>query len=307
MDFFLAQTDPRSIWNAPFGSGDLKTKIAITLIVGIAAVFGLLQTPPRYRRPLVSFFVFITGLYYVLILLWPAPIGRNPEDKPRGAVEAVGFWLNDAQGRVTDVSNVLAGFLLGLGIYSLVRIHGRKVIRQQKDWVFSLILLSCVVLMAVFGTWDWWMRNDPGNPKAAEALGTFANWQFPNLASDFLFDGLLQQMDSVMFSLIAFYILSAAYRAFRVRSVEATILLATALILILSAMGAVQALVDGKIAVAAASNPFLHNFELGTIADWLRKNVQSASLRGIEFGVGIGLLSMGLRIWLSLERTGESQ
>jgi hypothetical protein len=37
---------------------------------------------------------------------------------------------------------------------------------------------------------------------------------------------------------------------------------------------------------------------------WLRNTFQVPSIRGIDFGVGIGALAMGLRLWLSLERTG---
>jgi hypothetical protein len=113
-------------------------------------------------------------------------------------------------------------------------------------------------------------------------------------------------MDAAMFSVIAFYILSAAYRAFRVRSVEATILLGTALIVILSLMGAVSGLWDDAVKSAANGNTFILNFQLTVVADWIRNTFQTSSLRGISFGVGIGLLAMGLRIWLSLERTGGS-
>src|SRR5207248_3322154 len=102
-----------------------------------------------------------------------------------------------------------------------------------------------------------------------------------------------------MFSLIAFYILSAAYRAFRMRSVEATILLGTALIVMLSVMGAVQTPVDDWVRHNLAgdnANSFMLNFQLSTIANWIKGTFQTSSLRGIEFGVGIGLMAMGLRI-----------
>jgi hypothetical protein len=48
----------------------------------------------------------------------------------------------------------------------------------------------------------------------------------------------------------------------------------------------------------------LFNFTLTEIAKWIKDTFQTSSLRGIDFGVGIGALAMGLRLWLSLERQG---
>ena len=35
-----------------------------------------------------------------------------------------------------------------------------------------------------------------------------------------------------------------------------------------------------------------------------QNNVQDASFARIKFGIGLGALAMGLRLWLSLERGG---
>jgi hypothetical protein len=113
-------------------------------------------------------------------------------------------------------------------------------------------------------------------------------------------------MDAAMFSLIAFYILSAAYRAFRARSVEATVLLISALIVILSLMGLVQSNWDKAIDATyiATHIEFLKNIRLDDLSTWLRNTMQTSSIRGLDFGVGIGLLAMALRLWLSLEKIG---
>jgi hypothetical protein len=115
---------------------------------------------------------------------------------------------------------------------------------------------------------------------------------------------MLQQMDAAMFSLIAFFILSAAYRAFRVRSVEATILLATALLFIVSLMGIVEPLWNQISGTDPSS--FRYNFSLTSISSWMTRSVQTPSIRAIDFGIGIGALAMGLRLWLSLEKAGTS-
>lgn len=300
----LAQAAQPTLWNDPNGSTALWTKIGIALIFGIGLIFILMAAPARARRPVVAFVTFLAGAFYVMYFFWPRPIDRDPGELPLNQIEGVGFWFEDALPIVAGFTNILTAFLLGLGIFSLVRVHGRRLIKMQKDWAFSLVLLLSSFTMVGFGYADWASRRGQEGAK----LDDPANWTFVNRATNFLFDGLLQQMDAAMFSIIAFYILSAAYRAFRIRSVEATVLLASALIVILSLMGAVDALWGNFINGLAGGNQqsFIQNFSLSEIRGWLQANVQTPSIRGIDFGIGIGALAMGLRLWLSLEKSGTS-
>jgi hypothetical protein len=49
---------------------------------------------------------------------------------------------------------------------------------------------------------------------------------------------------------------------------------------------------------------FLNNFKIGEIAGFIRAAFQQPSIRAIDFGIGIGALAMGIRLWLSLDRAG---
>lgn len=297
----LAQAAPPpqelNFWSLEPYSGALVARILIGLVVGLLILFGLMQAPTQLRRPIVAGAIFVAGLYYVLFYLVPQPIDPKPGDIANGPIEGMGFWLRDALGPVVIISNVIGGLLAGLGIYSLLRIHGTRIARQQRDWGFSVVLLVSLVLMFGFGLVDWLQKAQPDGPKFDNAT----NWGFVQYGRDFLFEGLLQQMDAAMFSIIAFYILSAAYRAFRIRSIEATILLGTALIVVLSLMGFVRDQIDGVLPATG----LLSNLRLGTIAAFISDTFQTPALRGVQFGVGIGTLAMGLRIWLSLERTNN--
>ncbi len=301
----LAQATPPSdsspFWSAPNGSSHLVIGIGAALLLGIGLIFLLLQAPVRSRRWIVALFTFLAGGYYVLYFFWPTAIDRQPNDLPRNPMEGVTFWISDAFPIVSTFTNVLAGFLLGLGIYSLWRVHGRRIVKQQKDWFFSFVLLASSVMMAFIGYADWHSRQGLNGP----LLANKANWHPINYAFDFFFEGGLQQMDAAMFSIIAFFILSAAYRAFRIRSVEATVLLATALVVILSLMGVITNAWQSGINHLGGPDAFVQNFSLDTIRTWLTNTVQTPSIRGIDFGIGIGSLAMGLRLWLSLERTGS--
>ncbi|HXH62459.1 MAG TPA: hypothetical protein VNI20_14015, partial [Fimbriimonadaceae bacterium] len=275
------------------------------IIVGIIGMFLLMRIPTRARKPVVLAFTFLSGAFYVIYYLWPSPISYSEGKLPHGFVDSGGYFLHAALPKVADIANVLTFLLYCLGVYSLTSIHTRRVFKQQKDWGFSVVLLIGMVAMASIGYWDYILKefNDPN-----KLLTHAENWTAVNYAYDLMFDGMIQQMDAAMFSMIAFFILSAAYRAFRIRSIEATVMMASALILMLSLMGAVDYLWTNVIHTMTHNDPnnILNNLRLDVFAGWVKANMQIPSIRALDFGVGLGALAMGLRIWLGLERGGVS-
>lgn len=299
----LLQATPPNFWQVASGTADVWIKMVLAVLVGAALLFGLSMVPAQLRRHVVALATFVAGLYWVLLYVWPTPVDWSKGEGATGMVDGVGIWLQEANGPVVSFTNILTSFLVGLGIYSLLRVHIKRLVGFKTDWFFSFTLLLSMAAMIIFGYADWIQRQDAVRGPLLESQ---ANWGLTQYVRDFLFEGLLQQMDAAMFSIIAFYILSAAYRAFRIRSIEATILLATALIVMISLMGAVANGYDDFVKNQAGDGFFL-NFQLRTIAAWLKDTFQTSSIRGIQFGVGIGALAMGLRLWLSLERTGGSR
>ena len=298
----LAQAAPPkyTFFGLPPGSSQLTIAMIATFVVGVLLAIGLSMAPTRLRRPVTWFFTFLAGGFYVLIFFYPSPIARQEGQIARNTGEQFSFWLEDALPKVADVSNILAAFLLGLGIFSLLTIHITKVVKKQKDFAYSIVLLVGMLAMTVFGYADYYQRSQD----KAFKLEDPANWGIMQYGKDLLFNGFVQQMDAAMFSIIAFFILSAAYRAFRVRSVEATILMATALIMILSIMGAVDFAWGSGIDAITHKDPgsFLNNFKISEVANWIKNTLQVPSLRALDFGVGLGALAMGLRLWLGLEK-----
>jgi hypothetical protein len=298
--FALAGQSP--FWAQPTGTAGLWIGIILSFLAGMGMMFAFLYAPARARRPIVMTFTFLAGLFFVLYWLWPTPQDREANQIPVGMVEGVGFWLEDAVGPVGKIANIITSFLLGLGVFSLLRLHITRFAKMQKDWAFSALLLFSMVLMIIFGYWDWIVKNQPNAPDFA----LVENWGLANYGRDLLFDGLLQKMDAGMFSIIAFYILSAAYRAFRIRSVEATILLATALIVMLSLLGAVELMWANGVNAAFGDGGFSDNLKLTEIYGFIRRSFQTPGIRAIDFGIGVGALAMALRLWLSLERGGAT-
>lgn len=274
----------------------------VAALVSGGMIFAFMNAPQQMRRYIIGAFTFMSGLFYVLLWLWPANVSYKPGQIPNTPVESVARGLQETLPRVSDIAQILTGFLLLLGIISLLRIHITRSLKKNEEAIYSRILLVAMAAMAAFGFADWIQRQADKDGR----LNDPENWGWIQAGKNLLFDGIYQQMEAAMFSIIAFFILSAAYRAFRVRSVESSVLMASALILMLSLMGVVTTFSSDLLASIADStkNSFVENFKLDVVAGWVKEFLQTPSVRAIEFGVGLGALAMGLRLWLGLEKGG---
>ena len=95
-------------------------------------------------------------------------------------------------------------------------------------------------------------------------------------------------LGAAMFSLLAFYIATAAYRAFRIKSWEASIMMTAAVLVIF-----------GQI----PQGPMYISEGLPHLRLWLLENLSTPAFRAIFFGSAIAGLAMAVRMWLSLEQS----
>jgi hypothetical protein len=102
---------------------------------------------------------------------------------------------------------------------------------------------------------------------------------------EFLYNGLFNHLGSSMFALLGVYIAAAAYRAFRVRSVESALMMGAALVVMLGQISFGAMIYDG----------------LPAIRQWLLEVPNSAAFRAIRLGAGVAGLMLAVRMWLSLE------
>ncbi len=93
-------------------------------------------------------------------------------------------------------------------------------------------------------------------------------------------------MQSTMFSLLAFFVASASFRAFKARNVEAALLLVTAFVVML-----------GRVPLGAKIYSGLPG-----IVEWIMMYPNLAAQRGIGLGVGLGVIGTSLKIILGIER-----
>jgi hypothetical protein len=241
------------------------------LVVSGGAFFLLTLVPGRARKPLIAVVTFLTGLFFAAEFFLPTK--TSGPDAGKNALTPYFQPLSDA-------ATVMGAFALGIGIYSLLTIHARAVIRRREGWGFSAALLGGIVAMAIPAILKEYHPN--GYNKGLFTI---------------LFKGGINNLDSAMFSLVAFYIVSAAYRAFRIRSLEATILMAAAFIVMVGQIALGQALT-----AFAPTDGFGANFHVENVRNWILTRVNSPAVLAINFGLSIGGLATSLRLWLSLER-----
>lgn len=102
-----------------------------------------------------------------------------------------------------------------------------------------------------------------------------------------LYDHVFAPCNSTMFALLAFFVVSAAFRAFRMRNVEATLLLGSAIIVMLA---------------AAPMGAYLSD-DLVAVKQWILDIPNNGGRRAIMMGAAIGAIATSLRIILGLERS----
>jgi len=173
---------------------------------------------------------------------------------------------------ILEFGTVIAAAAFLLGVINLTQVNLPKVIEREKDWIYKLIMLASMVAMTVMGLWEGDKRME---------LGFGYRW---------LFDFLYMPLNKTMFALLAFYIASAAFRAFRARNADATLLLVAACIVMLA-----QVPIGEQI-------PWFGEY-LSQFKDWLMDVPNVAARRAIFVGAALGAVSTGIRIILGIERS----
>ena len=102
-----------------------------------------------------------------------------------------------------------------------------------------------------------------------------------------LYLNIIVPLGSTMFALLAFFMASASYRAFRARSLESSLLLSAAFIIMI-----------GVLPLADQISTHLPAF-----AQWIMDIPNVAAKRGITIGIALGAIATSLKIILGIERS----
>lgn len=202
-----------------------------------------------------------------------------------GLVMIVSFFFNpetsfigNLEPEVLSWVTIVGGFTLLLGVVSIVRVNYSAVKRKSDGWGYKLATLIAVFAMALPA-----MLPTSASSLFGTRQGSIYDW---------LFNYLDAPMMSTMFAMLAFYIASAAFRAFRARNTEATLLLVTAVLVML-----------WRIPMGELALKSIHESIPGLINTYIMNGANMAVQRGIIIGAALGAAAMSLRIMLGIERT----
>lgn len=186
---------------------------------------------------------------------------------------------------------IISGFAILLGQLSLLKVNFFKIKFKQPNWPFFVVTLASFAIMVTVGIF-WGTESNHGILGNGENVTSFIG----SKPFDYLFNNIYQHLSATMFSLLAFFIASAAYRAFIARTVESNLLLIAA-VLVMLGNTSLGSFLTGWL---PQSLSFLH---LPNIAEFIMKYPNTAGQRAIMIGAGLGLIGSSLRIILGIERS----
>lgn len=200
--------------------------------------------------------------------------------------------------------DILAAIAFILGGGNLLKMNLEKVSNRRPGWGFSLITVIAFVVTLVIGLFKIGVMPSEGFPQFAWS-GTYDQEGSP---FRWIYEYLYYPLQATMFSLLAFYVASAAFRAFRAKNVEAAVLLGTAFIVLLGRTyagvyltGWVDSLVDESTPTFVST--FVRNLRLDRMTSMIMNVFNLAGLRAITIGIALGIVSTSLKVLLGVDRS----
>jgi hypothetical protein len=199
---------------------------------------------------------------------------------------AVRDWRDEA----AKWFEILAAMAFVLGGANLFTQHLRKISARRAGWGYSAVTLAAFLITLTVGVLKVGViPDDPAYPWSGE-------YQPEGSALGWIFDYVYNPLTATMFALLAFYVASAAFRAFRAKNTEATLLLATAFIVLLGRTYAgVWLTSDIPEEYSALTFPGMTAIILGVF--------NTAGQRAIMIGIALGVVATSLKVLLGLDRS----
>ena len=166
---------------------------------------------------------------------------------------------------VQSWGTIVAAFALGLGVVNVLMLHIRRFWKRQGQWYLSLW-----AVFAYFSYTIWGIVYGTGDPSL--------NWINVNV---------LSVLYMSMTATTGFFVTSASFRAFTFRTWESTLMLGSGLLVLIRNIPLTE------VTVPWAKVP----------GQWVFDIALTAGLRGIEIGLAIGVISLGIRNLLGYDRT----
>ncbi|MDA1012854.1 MAG: hypothetical protein O3A00_00205 [Planctomycetota bacterium] len=112
----------------------------------------------------------------------------------------------------------------------------------------------------------------------------------------FAYEYAMKPLTATMFAMLAFYVASAAFRAFRAKNIEASLLLGTAFIILL---GRTQA----GVILTAWFPDAIGGLRIDSLTVYIMSVFNTAGNRAIMIGIALGIASTSLKVLLGMDRS----
>ena len=218
------------------------------------------------KREVPLFITAVIGLFMILSFFVPHQWVSVPADFLQGSAV------------------ILVAFGYVLGGANALRVNFDGIYKRSPGWQYKVVLVVALLATVIVG--------------AIEGR-EFLN---PGMRSKWIYDWIYSPMASTMFALLAFFIASAAFRAFRIRTIEAGLLAIAALIVMLGRVPLGDLLTDWLFQLKWLPGA-PHTLHLSTFQEWIMDIPQNAAKRAIIIGAALGVMATGLRVILGIERS----
>lgn len=155
---------------------------------------------------------------------------------------------------------------LFVGLINLAWVNVGHVRRLERGWIYNALLLVALAVTFVPGVIVGWERG-------------VTSWVFVNVYTP---------LSATMFGLLAFFIASAAYRAFRMRNVEAGLLITSAIVVMLGNIP----LFRGGLGAS-----------LSALQTWVMEVPMTGGQRAILMAAATGAIFFALKILTGVDRS----
>jgi hypothetical protein len=155
---------------------------------------------------------------------------------------------------------ICAAFAMLLGSANIVKVYGSRIMKRGSNWEYSVLLLAFLFATIGFGLMEG-------------TKGTNFKW---------LYNNIQVPAAATVYGIIGFYVVFAAYRAFRARTLEAAILLVAGFLTLMWGSSIGHVIWPG----------------IGEVVPWLVDVPSTAGFRGYAIAVAVATVAVGASLFL---------
>jgi hypothetical protein len=212
------------------------------------------------------------------------------------------YFIPPAQGwseKVTIWFDILASIAFILGGGNLLRSHLKVVSDRPRGWGYSLVVLASFLGTLIVGLGKFGVSPSPQFPTMAWS----GYYREMGSAFWFTYEYAFTPLTATIFAMLAFYVASAAFRAFRAKNLEAALLLGTAFIILLGRTFAGVALTNWIDPKNWSGFKYFTGLRIENLTVFIMSVFNTAGNRAIMIGIALGIVAASLKVLLGVDRS----